>query len=53
MAKKRTDFLMWVGSVFYPTLDSFVDEAVTKERGVCKRLGKLPHALVPGRAVYS
>lgn len=35
-----SDFLMWVGSVYYPTADSYIREA--KERGVCKRLGKVP-----------
>lgn len=41
---KTLDFLMWVGSIHYPTVDVYIDEA--KKRGVCKRLGKFPRSLL-------
>lgn len=48
LAKTQTpeysDFLMWVGSVYYPTADDFIQEA--NVRGVCKRLGKVPTDLL-------
>lgn len=49
----HVDYLMWVGSVFYPTVDSYIAEA--KGRGCCKRLGKVPldmrEALKEGKTV--
>lgn len=42
------DYLMWVGSVYYPTVDSYISEA--KRLGPCKRLGRLPLGLVPGKS---
>ncbi len=42
------DYLMWVGSIYYPTADVYIEEA--KRLGVCKRMGKLPHSLVPGKS---
>jgi len=50
MTKKRkskveqVDFLMWVGSASYPTVDDYIAEA--ESRGPCKRLGKVPKALL-------
>jgi hypothetical protein len=43
-----TDYLMWVGSMYYPTVDTYIRES--KRRGICKRLGKLPSGLVPGKS---
>ncbi len=37
-----TDLLMFVGSKWYPTIESFVEEA--SRLGVCKRLGQMPSA---------
>jgi hypothetical protein len=45
---KGSDYLMWVGSIFYPQVNVFINEA--KERGVCKRLGHIPGGLVPGKS---
>jgi len=45
-AKKveRVDFLMWVGSQSYPTADDYIAEA--EARGPCKRVGRIPRALL-------
>lgn len=42
----QTDLVMWVGTNHYPTVQDFIDEA--KSMGVSKRIGRLPHCLVPG-----
>lgn len=42
------DYLMWVGSVYYPTVDTYISES--KRRGPCKRLGRLPLGLVLGKS---
>lgn len=41
---EQVDFLMWVGSASYPTVDAYIAEA--EARGPCKRLGKVPKALL-------
>ena len=41
---ESVDFLMWVGSASYPTVDDYIAEA--ESRGPCKRLGKVPKALL-------
>ena len=46
--KIAPDFMMWVGSVHYPTVDDYIDE--TARRGPCKRLGQLPKDLVLGES---
>lgn len=46
--ERPQDFLMWVGSLDYPTVDVFIQEA--EERGPCKRLGKLPGSLELNRS---
>jgi hypothetical protein len=43
---KGSDYLMWVGSIYYPQVNVFIEEA--KVQGVCKRLGHIPSGLVPG-----
>lgn len=40
------DYLMWIGSEFYPTVDVYIAEA--RKQGCCKRIGKAPTQLVPG-----
>ena len=45
---KAQDFLQWVGAMFYPTVDDFIDEA--KTQGICKRIGTLPNNLEVGRS---
>lgn len=45
---QSADYLQWVGSMFYPTYGDFIQEA--RNRGVCKRIGKLPNNLVPGES---
>jgi len=40
------DYLMWVGSASYPTIQSFVDES--EAFGVSKRLSRLPKDIKPG-----
>jgi len=42
------DYLMWVGSIYYPTVDDYIGES--QRLGVCKRIGKLPTDLVPGHS---
>lgn len=42
------DYLMWVGAIYYPTVDSYIDEA--NRIGPCKRIGKLPNGLTPGKS---
>ncbi len=41
-----SDYLMWVGSSFYPTIEAFVGEA--DKVGVCKRVPKVPSDMKPG-----
>lgn len=43
-----TDYLQWVGSMFYPTVNDFIDESA--RLGVCKRIGRLPGDLEPGES---
>lgn len=47
MMAKPLDLLMWVGSSFYPTPQSFVDEA--KKMGVSKRVPGFPIGIVKGK----
>jgi len=42
------DVVMWVGSKFYPTADSFIKEALTL--GCSKRVPMLPEQIVPGKS---
>lgn len=42
------DFLMWVGTTHYPTVDAYINEA--KSLGCCKRIGHLPKDLVIGKS---
>ncbi len=44
--QKAPDLVMWVGTKFYPTIDSYVVEAMNL--GCCKRVPKLPEDAVPG-----
>jgi hypothetical protein len=44
---KSPDLVMWVGTEFYPTIDSFVVEAMNL--GCSKRVPKLPEDAVPGK----
>lgn len=37
------DYLMWVGSGYYPEVNDFIAEA--QDRGVCKRIGTVPMEL--------
>ena len=46
--EEAPDYLMWVGALHYPTVDSFIDEA--RKRGVCKRVGRLPKNFVLGKS---
>ena len=41
---EQVDFLMWVGSASYPTADDYIAEA--ELRGPCKRIGRIPRALL-------
>ena len=43
-----TDYLQWVGSMHYPTVNDFIDES--QNLGVCKRIGRLPRDLEPGKS---
>lgn len=43
-----SDYLMFVGSCWYPTVDVYIEEA--KRLGICKRLGHIPHNLVMGES---
>ena len=45
---KSSDYVMWVGSKYYPTYHDFVNEA--KTQGTSKRIGKVPMGLVPGKS---
>jgi hypothetical protein len=40
------DLLIWVGYQFYPTVNSFVEEA--ERMGCCRRVSSLPKDIVPG-----
>jgi len=42
------DIIMWVGSEFYPTIDSYVTEAFNL--GCAKRIPQLPAEIVPGKS---
>lgn len=42
------DLVMWVGTGFYPTIDSYVVEGMNQ--GCCKRVPILPSDAVPGRS---
>ena len=42
------DVVMWVGSKFYPTIDSFIKEAL--HLGCSKRVPILPEQIVPGKS---
>jgi len=42
------DIIMWVGSAFYPTIDSYVMEAFNL--GCAKRIPQLPAEVVPGKS---
>lgn len=42
------DFLMFVGSRYYPTVEDFVDEA--HRVGVSKRIGHIPNSMVLGQS---
>jgi hypothetical protein len=44
---KAPDLVMWVGSGFYPTIDSYVVEAMNL--GCSKRVPSLPEEAVPGK----
>lgn len=45
---KPKDYLMWVGTKFYPTYHDFANEAA--EQGLCKRIGKIPNNMIPGKS---
>lgn len=42
------DVIMWVGSKFYPTIDSYITEAMNL--GCAKRIANLPDDIVPGKS---
>ena len=42
------DIIMWVGSAFYPTIDSYVKEAFNL--GCAKRIPQLPAEILPGKS---
>ena len=42
------DIIMWVGTGFYPTKDSYITESFTQ--GCAKRIPMLPEAIVPGKS---
>ncbi len=44
--RKAQDLVMWVGTKFYPTIDSYVVEAMNL--GCSKRVPKLPEGVIPG-----
>lgn len=46
----QNDLLMWVGTEFYPTIQSFVEEAMVQ--GVAKRIPKLSKGIEPGVRVF-
>jgi hypothetical protein len=46
--QKAPDLVMWVGTGFYPTIDSYVVEAMNL--GCCKRVPTLPSDVVPGKS---
>ena len=45
---QAADILMWVGTGFYPTKDSYIKEALTL--GCAKRVPMLPSEIVPGKS---
>jgi hypothetical protein len=45
--QRAPDLIMWVGTKFYPTIDSYIVEAMNL--GCCKRVPKLPEDAVPGK----
>ena len=46
MSDQAVDLLMWIGAGFYPTIDSYVMEAMNQ--GCAKRIPNLPEDIVPG-----
>ncbi|MDP2946135.1 MAG: hypothetical protein Q8N61_01620 [bacterium] len=46
--QKAPDLILWVGSGFYPTIDSYVVEGMNV--GCCKRIPILPSDAVPGKS---
>ena len=42
------DIIMWVGTGFYPTKDSYITEAFNQ--GCAKRISQLPAEIVPGKS---
>lgn len=46
--QKAPDLVLWVGTGFYPTIDSYVVEAMNL--GCCKRVPNLPSEVVPGKS---
>lgn len=46
----QNDLLMWVGSSFYPTIRSFIEEAAVQ--GVAKRIPRLNEGIEPGVRVF-
>ena len=45
---KAPDLVMWVGTKFYPTTDSYIKESLTL--GCAKRIPMLPAEIVPGKS---
>ncbi len=46
--QRAPDLVMWVGTSFYPTIDSYVTEAMNL--GCSKRVPILPEDIVPGKS---
>ena len=46
--QKAPDLVLWVGTGFYPTIDSYVVEGMNV--GCCKRIPTLPSDAVPGKS---
>jgi len=46
--QKAPDLVMWVGTGFYPTKDSYIVEALNQ--GCCKRVPTIPADAVPGKS---
>ena len=46
--QKAPDLVMWCGTGFYPTIDSYVVEGMNL--GCCKRIPILPSDVIPGRS---
>jgi hypothetical protein len=45
---RAVDLVMWVGTGFYPTIDSYIVEGMNL--GCCKRVPKPPEEAVPGKS---